>query len=120
MNFSGSARFARLADVAPLTGSARSMWNVTRASSTSPIRINADAQGRDVSSPTAVLQQLAGSEPRVKIAAVVHNGRFAIESGTITGAGVRANMTGRVADSGAITARAEGVHPHARSRRRPR
>ncbi|HOZ26194.1 MAG TPA: translocation/assembly module TamB domain-containing protein [Hyphomonadaceae bacterium] len=109
MNFSGSARFARLADVAPLTGSARSMWNVTRASSTSPIRINADAQGRDVSSPTAVLQQLAGSEPRVKIAAVVHNGRFAIESGTITGAGVRANMTGRVADSGAITARAEGT-----------
>ena len=109
MNFSGSARFARLADVAPLTGSARSMWSVTRASSTSPIRITADAQGRDVASTTAALQQLAGSEPRVKIAAVVHNGRFVIESGTVTGAGVRANMTGRVADSGAITARAEGA-----------
>lgn len=109
MNFSGSARFARLADVAPLTGSARSMWSVTQASASSPIRITADAQGRDVASSAPALQQLAGSEPRVKLAAVVHNGRFVIESGAITGAGVRANMTGRVADSGAITARAEGA-----------
>lgn len=109
MNFSGTARVARLSDVAPLTGSARSIWSVSQAGKDAPIRITADAQGRDVTSSTAALQQLAGREPRVKMVAVVRNGRFVIESGTITGAGVRANMTGRVADNGAIAARAVGA-----------
>ena len=109
MNFQGTARFARLADVAPLTGSARSLWSVSQASKSAPIRITADAQGRNVTSSIAALQQLAGPEPRVKLSAVVRGGRFVIESGNVTGAGVRANMTGRVADSGAITARAEGA-----------
>lgn len=108
MSFSGTARVARLSDVAPLGGSARSLWSVTQAGKNAPIRITADAQGRDVTSSTAALQQLAGREPRVKLAAVVRNGRFVVESGTITGAGVRANMTGRVADNGAINARAVG------------
>ncbi len=109
MDFSGTARVARLSDVAPLGGSARSLWTVTQAGKNAPIRISADAQGRDVTSSTAALQQLAGNEPRVKLAAVVRNGRFVVESGTITGAGVRANMTGRVADNGAINARAAGA-----------
>jgi translocation and assembly module TamB len=109
MNFQGTARFARLADVAPLTGSARSLWSVSQASKSAPIRITADAQGRNVTSSIAALQQLAGPEPRVKLSAVVRGGRFVIESGNVTGAGVRATMTGRVADSGAITARAEGA-----------
>ncbi|HOY76641.1 MAG TPA: translocation/assembly module TamB domain-containing protein [Hyphomonadaceae bacterium] len=109
MNFSGTARVARLSDVAPLGGSARSIWSVSQAGANAPIRITADAEGRDVTSSTAALQQLAGREPRVKLAAVVRNGRFVIESGTITGAGVRTNMTGRVADNGDITARAVGA-----------
>jgi len=108
MSFSGTARVARLSDVAPLGGSARSLWSVTQAGKNAPIRITADAQGRDVTSSTAALQQLAGREPRVKLAAVVRNGRFVVESGTVTGAGIRANMTGRVADNGAINARAVG------------
>ena len=109
MNFQGTARFARLADVAPLTGSARSLWSVSQASKSAPIRITADAQGRDVTSSIAALQQLAGPEPRVKLSAVVRGGRFVLESGNVTGAGIRATMTGRVADNGAITARAQGA-----------
>ena len=108
MTFRGTARFARLADVAPLTGSARSEWSVSRAGHTTSIRITADAQGRDVSSPIAVLSQLAGAEPRVRLSAVVRDGRFIVESGSIAGAGIRADMSGRVADGGAIRARAEG------------
>jgi len=109
INLRGTARFARLADVAPLTGSARSEWTVTQTSMAAPIRITADAQGRNVASSIAALAQLAGSEPRVKMSAVVRGGRFVIESGAITGAGVRATMTGRVADNGAISARAQGA-----------
>lgn len=109
MNLRGTARFNRLADVAPLTGSAGSEWTVTQTSRAAPIRITADARGRNVASPIAALQQLAGAEPRVRLSAVVRDGRFVIESGAVTGAGVRATMNGRVADNGAISATAKGA-----------
>ncbi|MEQ1608291.1 MAG: translocation/assembly module TamB domain-containing protein [Hyphomonadaceae bacterium] len=108
MTFRGTARFASLADVAPLTGSARSEWSVSRGGYNKPIRITADAQGREVSSPIAVLSQLAGAEPRMRLSAVFRDGRLIVESGSIAGAGIRADLSGRVADDGAIHARAEG------------
>lgn len=109
MDFVGNARFARLADVAPLTGSARGQWTVRRASVNAPIRVTADVRGSNLSSPVAALAQIAGPEPRVRIAGVVRDGRFTIESGAIEGEGVRATMSGRIADTGAINARAQGV-----------
>ncbi len=108
-NFAGAASFARLSDLAPLTGSARGQWTVTRASVDAPIRITADATGRQVSSHIAALAQLAGSQPNARISGVVRSGRFSVESGVFQGAGVNAAMTGRIADSGAITARATGA-----------
>ncbi|MFT3725737.1 MAG: translocation/assembly module TamB domain-containing protein [Hyphomonadaceae bacterium] len=109
MDFQGTAHFNRLADVAPLSGSARSLWSVRQNGHNAPIRITADAQGRDVSSSIASLAELAGPEPRVVLAGVVQSGRFVIESGSIHGAGVRADMTGRVNDAGRITGSANGV-----------
>lgn len=109
LDFLGNARFARLSDVAPLTGSARGQWAVRRASLNAPIRVTADVRGSNVSSSVAALQQIAGSEPRVRLAGVVRDGRFTIESGAIEGEGVRATMSGRIADSGAINARAQGT-----------
>ena len=105
----GAARFSRLADVAPLTGSAGGQWSVRRASTNSPIRITADALGRNVSSSITALAQLLGPTPRLRLTSVVRDGRFTIESGRIEGAGIRADMTGRVADNGSITARANGA-----------
>jgi translocation and assembly module TamB len=109
MDFQGTARFNRLADVAPLTGSARSLWSVRRNGANAPIRITADAEGRDVSSSIASLAELAGPEPRVVLTGVVQSGRFVIESGSIHGAGVRGDMTGRVSDAGKIMGSANGV-----------
>jgi translocation and assembly module TamB len=108
-NFAGAASFARLSDLAPLTGSARGQWTVTRSSDEAPIRITADATGRQVSSRIAALAQLAGSQPNAQIAGVVRDGHFSLESGRFQGAGVNATMTGRIADSGVITARATGA-----------
>ncbi len=104
----GSASFAQLADVAPLSGSARGQWTVRRTSLNAPIRITVDVAGRNVSSTNDILAELAGASPTVKLAGVVRDGRFTVESGSVEGAGVRANMTGRIADSGAITAQATG------------
>ncbi|MEQ1781409.1 MAG: translocation/assembly module TamB domain-containing protein [Hyphomonadaceae bacterium] len=109
MDLQGSARFNRLADVAPLTGAAQGRWSVKRASNTSPIRINADLEGRNVGSSNATLAEIAGPSPRVTLNGVVSNGRFAIESGTINGAALRATMTGRITDAGGITGSASGV-----------
>ena len=109
MDLQGSARFNRLADVAPLTGAAQGRWSVKRTSTTSPIRINADLEGRNVGSANATLAELTGASPRVTINGVVSNGRFAIESGTINGAALRATMTGRINDAGAIAGRASGT-----------
>ncbi len=109
MDLQGSARFNSLADVAPLTGAAQGRWSVKRTSATSPVRINADLEGRNVGSPNATLAEITGSSPRVTLNGVVSNGRFAIESGTINGAALRANMTGRITDAGAIAGRASGT-----------
>jgi translocation and assembly module TamB len=107
-SYSGAASFARLADLAPLTGSARGQWEVTRADRNAPIRIRADATGRDVSSRIRALADLAGASPSVRMTGVVRGGRFTIESGRVEGTGVSATMTGRVSDTGAISARASG------------
>lgn len=109
MDLQGSARFNRLADIAPLTGSAQGRWTVRRTSTQAPIRITADLEGRNVSSSNATLAELTGPTPTVKLAGAASNGRFAIESGTINGQALRANMTGRITDAGAIVARATGA-----------
>jgi translocation and assembly module TamB len=108
MDLQGSARVARLGDVSPLTGSAQGPWRVRSASSSAPIRINADIEGRGVASSVETLNELIGPTPRVNLVGAVSNGRFAIESGSVQMAGLRANMTGRIADSGAVTGRATG------------
>jgi translocation and assembly module TamB len=104
--YSGAASFARLADVAPFTGSARGQWEVTRADRDAPIRITANATGRGVSSRNRTLADLAGAAPVVRMTGVFREGRFTVESGRFDGTGASATMTGRVADSGAISARA--------------
>jgi translocation and assembly module TamB len=109
LDLQGSARLNRLADVASVSGAAQARWSVKQTSTTSPIRINADMEGRNVSSSNATLAEIAGPSPRVTINGVVSNGRFAIESGTINAAALRATMTGRITDSGAITGRASGT-----------
>lgn len=109
MDFQGSARLARLDDVTPLSGSAQGRWSVKASSTRAPIRITADLEGRNVSSETATLSDLVGPTPRLTMAGVVSGGRFAIESGSLQAAGLRATMTGRVTDAGAISGRASGV-----------
>lgn len=109
MDLRGSARVARLSDVAPLTGSAQGPFRVRAESSGAPIRISADIEGRGVASNEATLNELMGPSPRVSLVGAVSNGRFAIESGSVQMAGLRANMTGRIADSGAVSGRATGV-----------
>ncbi|MDP3737780.1 MAG: translocation/assembly module TamB domain-containing protein [Hyphomonadaceae bacterium] len=106
--YSGAASFLRLSDVAPLTGSARGQWNVKRSSHDAPIRISADATGRQVSSRIETLAQLSGPSPAVKITGVVRNGRFVLESGSFRGEGLNAAMTGRITDNGVVTGRATG------------
>jgi len=108
-SFSGAASFARLSDLAPLTGSARGQWTVARVSHDAPIRITADATGRQVSSHIAALAQLAGPSPSARISGVVHGGHFTVESGFFRGAGLNATMTGRITDNGAIAAKASGA-----------
>ena len=109
MDLQGSARFNRLADVAPVSGSAQGRWSVKQASTTAAIRINADMEGRNVSSSNATLAEIAGPTPQVTLNGVVSNGRFAIESGTINGQALRASMTGRITDAGAIAGHASGT-----------
>jgi translocation and assembly module TamB len=107
--YSGAASFNRLADLVPLTGAARGQWSVRRASHNAPIRITADATGRNVSSRVKTLADLAGPAPAARMTGVVSNGRFTLESGNFRGAGLNANMTGRIADNGAVTGRATGT-----------
>ncbi len=109
MDLQGTARFNRLADIAPVSGSAQGRWSVKQTSTAAPIRINADLGGRNVSSSNATLAEIAGSSPRVTLNGVVSNGRFAVESGTIIGAALRATMTGRITDAGRIAGRASGT-----------
>ena len=109
MDLQGSARVARLGDVSPLTGSAQGPFRVASASSRAPFRISADIEGRGVASNDATLNELIGPTPRVSLVGAMSNGRFAIESGSVHAAGLRASMTGRIAESGAVTGRANGV-----------
>ena len=109
MDLQGSARVARLGDVAPLAGSAQGPFRVNTASAQAPLRISADIAGRGVASSNATLDQLVGPSPRVRIAGALSGGRFAIESGSVQAAGLRANMTGRISDTGAVTGEATGV-----------
>ncbi len=109
MQFAGAATLARLRDAAPLTGSARGQWSVTRTSGTAPIRITAEASGRKVASDIAALAQVLGPSPEVSLSVVSDNGRFAIESGTVTGVGLQARMTGRISDAGGLSGQASGA-----------
>ncbi len=107
--YAGAASFNRLSDLAPLTGAARGQWSVQRTSLGAPVRITAHATGRNVSSRIDALAQLAGESPVARITGVVRDGRFTLESGSFRGAGMAANMTGRIADDGAIAGRASGA-----------
>ena len=109
MDLQGSALVARLSDVAPLTGSAQGQFRLRAGSSRAPIRMSADIEGRGVAASEATLNALIGSTPRVSLIGAVSDGRFAIESGSVQMAGLRASMTGRIADSGALAGRASGV-----------
>ena len=109
MDLRGSARVARVSDVAPLTGSAQGPFRVRAESARAPIRISADIEGRGIASNEATLNELMGPSPRVSLVGAFSNGRFAIESGSVQMAGLRASMTGRIADSGAVSGRATGV-----------
>jgi hypothetical protein len=93
IDFAGAASFERLSDIAPFTGSARGQWAVRRSTHTAPIRVTADASGRNVSSRIAALADLAGSDPNVVVSGVVSDGRFVVESGSFRGAGLAATMT---------------------------
>ncbi len=109
MDIEGSVRVARLGDIAPLTGAAQGPFRVRTASAQAPLRISADLAGRGVASGNATLSQLIGPSPRVRIAGALSAGRFAIESGSVQAAGLRANMTGRISDTGALAGQATGV-----------
>ena len=107
--YAGAASFARLSDVAPLTGSARGQWTVTRSSRDAPY---SNLGGRN--GPAGFLaHRIAGCSSlarrqHVKITGVVRDGRFVLESGSFRGEGVIANMTGRITDGGIVTGRATG------------
>ncbi|HVY87490.1 MAG TPA: translocation/assembly module TamB domain-containing protein, partial [Hyphomonadaceae bacterium] len=107
-DFAGSSSFNRLSDLGPFAGSARGQWTAKRASHAAPIRVTADATGRDVSSSIAMISELAGPNPNVRLSGVVRDGRFTLESGAVRGDGVSAAMNGRISDTGAITAHATG------------
>lgn len=109
IDFQGAARVARISDITPLSGSTQSRWTMKQASSRAPLRISADVEGRNISSSNATLATLTGPNPRVVVSAVVSNGRFAIESGKFEGAGLRADMTGRISDNGVIIGQATGM-----------
>lgn len=109
IDFQGAARVARISDITPLSGSTQSRWTLKQASANAPLRISADVEGRNISSTNATLADLTGPNPRMVFSAVVSNGRFAVESGKFEGAGLRANMTGRIADNGAIVGEASGM-----------
>lgn len=108
MKLEGAAELLRLSAVSPFAGMAHGTWAVERTSAAAPWRIRADAAGRNIASPDAVLASLAGRDPRVKLSAIFDKGRFLIESGEVRADGIEAYMTGRVMDNGAITGHAMG------------
>jgi translocation and assembly module TamB len=108
IEFNGGAVLARLADLSPLTGSARAQWTVKRASAKAPIRITVGAAGRNVGSSIAALAQLLGEAPEVDLTGVVAGENFIVESGAVNGGALEAKMTGRVGDNGQIDGHATG------------
>jgi translocation and assembly module TamB len=108
MEFNGGAMLARLADVSPLTGSARAQWTVKRAGGKTPIRVTVGAAGRNVGSSVSALAQLLGEAPEIDLTGVVANDNFVVESGAVSGSALEAKMTGRVGDNGQIDGRATG------------
>lgn len=108
MDINGSARLLRLQDLAPVSGSANARWSLRQASPDAPLRIEAAADGRNLSSDIEGFDALIGPTPHVEITGVVRGGRFALEAGTIESVGLDAEMTGRISDTGEIVGAANG------------
>ncbi len=108
MDLNGSARLLRLEDLAPISGGANARWSLRQSSTSAPLRIEAAADGRNLSSDIEGFNALIGPTPHVEIAGVVRGGRFALEAGTLESAGLDARMTGRISDTGQISAAASG------------
>ncbi len=112
LELSGRAAFARLGDVAPLTGSASAAWTVKQAGERGPIRVSVQAAGKSVDADNATLAALLGPAPEASTNLVIRNGRFMVESGAIEGAGVSATLTGHVTEDGAVTGQGEARLRH--------
>jgi translocation and assembly module TamB len=108
MDFNGSARVLRVQDFGPVAGAANARWSVRQASTNAPMRIEVAADGRELTSDIEGFDALIGPAPHVEMTGVVRGGRFTLESGVVEGAGLDAEMNGRVADNGAITGVATG------------
>lgn len=108
MDFNGSARLLRVQDFGPVAGAANARWSVRQASTNAPMRIEVAADGRELTSDIEGFDALIGPAPHVEMTGVVRGGRFTLESGVVEGAGLDAEMRGRVADNGAITGVATG------------
>lgn len=108
MEFNGSARLLRVQDFGPVAGAANARWSVRQASTNAPMRIEVAADGRELTSDIEGFDALIGPAPHVEMTGVVRGGRFTLESGVVEGAGLDAEMNGRVADTGAITGVATG------------
>ena len=108
MDLNGSARLLRLEDLAPVSGGANARWSLRQSSTNAPLRIEAAADGRNLSSDIEGFDALIGPTPHVEITGVVRGGRFALEAGTIESAGLDAEMTGRISDAGEINGAASG------------
>lgn len=108
MDLNGSARLLRLQDLAPVSGSANARWSLRQSSTNAPLRIEAAADGRNLSSDIDGFETLIGPTPHVEISGVVRGGRFALEAGTIESAGLDAEMNGRISDAGEIVGAASG------------
>jgi translocation and assembly module TamB len=108
MEFNGSARLLRVQDLAPIAGSANARWSVRQAGANAPMRIEVAADGRELSSDIEGFDALIGPAPHVEVTGVVRGGRFTLESGVVEGAGLDAEMNGRIADNGAVTGAATG------------
>lgn len=108
IDMKGALRLARLAEATAFSGSGRAQWAVRRTAAAAPIRIRLEGHGRNVSSPISSLAALTGPEPRIRLTGILEADRFTLESGSLEGKGVRAGMSGRISDTGRITAHATG------------
>lgn len=107
-DFAGAASIASLQSFSPVSGAARGQWRVRRTGPTAPLRISADVAGRNASSANEALAALLGAAPRVRVEAVVQDGRVLVESGDVETAALNANVSGRIEENGAVNVRAQG------------